>query len=73
MQPANHEAASLPRGPHFDDRPCVVDTKFRRQLSSQTDMRFLHIPRNMATALLPDVMMYQMERAVGQRQVFELR
>jgi hypothetical protein len=36
--------------------------KYRRQISSATDLRFLHIPREMAGALIPDVMAYQINR-----------
>jgi len=36
--------------------------KYRRQISSATDLRFLHIPRGMAAALIPGVMAYQINR-----------
>lgn len=35
---------------------------FRRHISSRTDLRFLHIPRDMAHALIPDIMFYQIKR-----------
>jgi hypothetical protein len=40
----------------------ACNQRYRRQISSATDMRFLHIPREMADALIPDVMAYQISR-----------
>ena len=40
----------------------AINQRYRRQISSATDLRFLHIPRFMAEPLIPDIAAYQVAR-----------
>lgn len=40
----------------------AINQRHRRQISSATDLRFLHIPRDMAEPMIPDIGAYQVDR-----------
>ena len=62
-------ARFLPAGTFVIDSPpsrpngmYAVNQRHRRQISSATDMRFLHISGAVAVALIPDILAYQVTR-----------
>lgn len=62
--PRANRTAKCPVPPRLANCGAVhaCNQKYRRQISSSTDLRFLHIPREMADNLIPDVMAYQVAR-----------